>query len=252
MKKVIRPWSIVFVSASLGVAGCAGSDGVDGKSPLTRVVSEPPGANCPSGGQAIEIGLDQNGDGQLDPSEVTGASYACNGSSAKLTTERVAIPPGDPRCPHGGTLLRVGVEDGPKEEVVSCNGAPGQEGPQGPEGSKGDPGPQGPEGPQGPQGPAGPGGVRLNFFGPSQIVHGAVLTCGSYGSNDSVVYCDSPLINGQAFGDAALPMICDVVRGTVPAGSAVTGGAYSVQWTGTEWTYAPAWGWMVLRVGCLK
>src|SRR4029077_350400 len=34
--------------------------------PLVAIATEPPGANCPTGGSAIEVGLDGNGDGILE------------------------------------------------------------------------------------------------------------------------------------------------------------------------------------------
>lgn len=62
-----------------GSAGSDGANGANGEDQLVRVVSEDPGSNCATGGQAIEIGWDTNGDGILEDDEVQQTSYVCNG-----------------------------------------------------------------------------------------------------------------------------------------------------------------------------
>src|SRR5207302_4975099 len=52
-----------------------------GPSSLVRVDAELPGANCATGGVAIKSGLDADGDGYLDDSEVTSIQYVCNGQT---------------------------------------------------------------------------------------------------------------------------------------------------------------------------
>ncbi|HEY0253340.1 MAG TPA: hypothetical protein VGC41_17520, partial [Kofleriaceae bacterium] len=42
------------------------------------VVAEQPGANCTTGGQAIEIGYDKDRDGTLEQSEISHTTYVCN------------------------------------------------------------------------------------------------------------------------------------------------------------------------------
>jgi hypothetical protein len=59
------------------VAACASP-----RSSLIRTVPEPPGSNCPSGGVAIQTGLDEDGDGKLEDSEITETSYVCDGDGA--------------------------------------------------------------------------------------------------------------------------------------------------------------------------
>lgn len=157
-----------FVVAVAGfVVGCSGGEGSETStlgSAVTRVVPESVGAHCPAGGQALQIGLDANANGSLDDDEVKGTSYACNGSSS--TPELVAIPVGDPRCPQGGTELRV-TNAAP---AVLCHGA---------DGAKGDRGEAGDAGAKGDQGDAGTGTpeLKLGFFAGSQLVGGALLTC---------------------------------------------------------------------------
>lgn len=63
-----------------GVDGMDGVDGTDGVSSLIKLSVEPVGSNCPAGGQKIEVGLDEDGDGVLDVSEVdpTQTAFICS------------------------------------------------------------------------------------------------------------------------------------------------------------------------------
>jgi predicted outer membrane repeat protein len=40
------------------------------------------GGQCPAGGEEIQVGVDTNGDGILEPSEVQNTAYVCNGTNA--------------------------------------------------------------------------------------------------------------------------------------------------------------------------
>src|SRR5690348_5971588 len=64
-----------------GSPGTNGTDGANGANALVDSVAEPAGANCPFGGTKILVGIDANGNGTLDPTEVrsTGTSYVCSG-----------------------------------------------------------------------------------------------------------------------------------------------------------------------------
>ena len=44
---------------------------------VVRLVAEPPGAHCDQGGTAVQSGPDRNGDGELEPDEVTHTDYVC-------------------------------------------------------------------------------------------------------------------------------------------------------------------------------
>lgn len=48
-------------------------------SALVRLDDEPAGPNCPHGGTAVRTGIDTNGNGVLEESEVTSTQYVCNG-----------------------------------------------------------------------------------------------------------------------------------------------------------------------------
>lgn len=60
-----------------GTDGMDGQDGVDGLTPLVSTSSIAPGAQCEHGGILFESGLDTDGDGALDPSEVTARIVEC-------------------------------------------------------------------------------------------------------------------------------------------------------------------------------
>jgi hypothetical protein len=64
-----------------GTDGANGSDGSNGLDSLISVTAETAGANCASGGQRIQAGLDDDDDGTLSAAEVDSTSYVCNGVS---------------------------------------------------------------------------------------------------------------------------------------------------------------------------
>jgi hypothetical protein len=100
-----------------GPAGPKGDTGAEGLSTLVATTAELPGANCAMGGVKLEVGLDADRNGTLDPAEAVVAltRYVCNGQQ----------------------------------------GVRGDTGATGSQGSQGVPGPQGQQGTQGPQGPDG-------------------------------------------------------------------------------------------------
>jgi len=59
-----------------------GANGVNGSTMLVRVDAEPAGANCASGGEAVRVGVDQDGDRELSDDEITGTGYVCSAPSA--------------------------------------------------------------------------------------------------------------------------------------------------------------------------
>jgi len=63
-----------------GDEGPEGPEGEEGLEALIKTTTEPPGPNCEFGGQKIEIGLDLNRNGVLDPNEVEDIFYLCNGA----------------------------------------------------------------------------------------------------------------------------------------------------------------------------
>jgi hypothetical protein len=67
-------------------------------SSLVDISPEPAGANCADGGQRIDTGTDDDGDGQLDPAEIDNTSYVCSSVATVpigfVTTELPAAVPG--------------------------------------------------------------------------------------------------------------------------------------------------------------
>ena len=105
-----------------GAAGDDGVDGADGASHLSLVdvVAEPAGANCAAGGSKITYGVDADGDSSLDPAEVKGARYACNGTAADdglLELVSVTVEPPGGACTGGGHAVKIGLDDNRNETL---------------------------------------------------------------------------------------------------------------------------------------
>jgi photosystem II stability/assembly factor-like uncharacterized protein len=128
-----------------GSTGTAGAAGVNGETTLIRTSTVAAGANCPNGGKQINIGLDTNRNGVLDPSEVTSSSYVCNGAGANGTNgingenSLVTVVPeaAGANCSAGGSLVSSGLDTNgngildPGEvtnRLYICNGAAGAAG----------------------------------------------------------------------------------------------------------------------------
>ena len=77
---------------------------------VTSVVT-PSDDACPASGVVIQQGLDTNGNGQLDPSEVTSTETFCGGVSMQLAVA-TALVLGDVDCPLGGVVTQTGVDNG--------------------------------------------------------------------------------------------------------------------------------------------
>ncbi|MDF3065024.1 MAG: Phage tail fiber protein [Polyangiaceae bacterium] len=128
------------VSTATVCSGQAGDAGQDALASLINVTSESPSANCATGGQKIESGLDADGDGELAGSEVEKVAYFCNGadgeagldSLSKLSTEAAGA-----NCADGGVRVDLGLDDDADDvlddaeiDVTSyaCNGSDGLDG----------------------------------------------------------------------------------------------------------------------------
>ena len=94
-----------------GPTGPSGPSGTVGGSSLIQTTTEPAGANCPFGGTKIEFGVDANGNGTLDPTEVsaTGTTYTCN-ASGKSSLVRTTAEPAGTNCALGGTRIETGLD----------------------------------------------------------------------------------------------------------------------------------------------
>ena len=93
-----------------GPAGPGGGDGSDGQDSLATTAAEPPGANCPTGGVRIQVGVDTNDDGVLDAGEVTATTYVCNGGGGLSSLVLTSPEPAGTNCPFGGTKIETGLD----------------------------------------------------------------------------------------------------------------------------------------------
>lgn len=141
-----------------GQQGPAGPEGPRGQS-FAMSTSAPPAGICPGSGTEIRVGLDQNGNGALDPEEVDPelTRYLCDGVNGEPGAPGAAVlaasNPVDqaPGCPDGGVRLDFGVDadgdgdldPGEINETLTQFVCSGARGPQGIRGDRGDPGPQG-------------------------------------------------------------------------------------------------------------
>jgi len=119
---------------------CDGGEGQTGLQSLVSVTAEPAGANCADGGQRIDYGIDDNGDGTLDAAEVDGTSYACNGAAGQAGLQSlvsVTAEPAGANCANGGQRIDYGIDDNgdgtlDAAEVdgtsYTCNGTDGTNG----------------------------------------------------------------------------------------------------------------------------
>jgi hypothetical protein len=62
-------------------------NGLDGKISLVNITDEIAGAKCKNGGVKITSGIDLNGNGTLDPSEIQATRYVCNGIDGIINEE---------------------------------------------------------------------------------------------------------------------------------------------------------------------
>jgi OmcA/MtrC family decaheme c-type cytochrome len=107
----ISVFGLGMVGALAACTGDQGDPGAAGKNALVKTTAEPAGANCPNGGTKVEVGLDSNGNGTLDPGEVgaTGTSYVCSGSG-KSSLVKTSPEPAGANCPSGGSKIETGLD----------------------------------------------------------------------------------------------------------------------------------------------
>jgi hypothetical protein len=104
--------SLASLVATLALAACPGDDSASSPS-LQRVDPGAPSDVCPAGGSTVSHGLDSNGNGVLDDTEVDGCEYVCQdgpdpaiGDVLTATTEE----PAGVHCPDGGTRVDSGLD----------------------------------------------------------------------------------------------------------------------------------------------
>jgi hypothetical protein len=105
---------LLVLAATLPLAACPGDDPPPAW--LSRVTAEPAGANCAAGGDAIQLGPDEDGDGVLDAGEVESTQYRCSGEAPPLLT-RTDVEPAGANCGDGGSAVHAG-RDGDGDGVL--------------------------------------------------------------------------------------------------------------------------------------
>jgi Tol biopolymer transport system component len=100
------------LSACGGGGGGGGDNGEVARQPSTvhaAAVVEP-GPECPNGGVSVDSGIDDNGNGTLDPAEVDSTEVICNGEDGLASLLALTdVPPGAD-CANGGTRIQSGVD----------------------------------------------------------------------------------------------------------------------------------------------
>ncbi len=89
------PFSALLLTACLSGGGGGGSSTptpatTGANSVVYAVTKSAPPVTCPNGGITVQSGIDTNGNGVLDPSEVTSTQYVCNGTAGTNGTNGAA------------------------------------------------------------------------------------------------------------------------------------------------------------------
>ncbi|QQR91001.1 MAG: hypothetical protein IPJ88_04520 [Myxococcales bacterium] len=87
-------------------------DGAVGSGALVQTVDLAAGEACSNGGITIQSGVDNDGNGMLDESEITDTQDVCNGSQAKILSRTQALAAGDVNCQAGGNFIEIGMDNG--------------------------------------------------------------------------------------------------------------------------------------------
>ncbi len=112
----------LLLSAMLIISGCSGGGGGGGSSAggntvsaensvVTAVRNSAPVSACPQGGIQVDAGIDDNGNGVLDPAEVDSTQYVCNGangSSGLTVLVSMTNEPAGTNCATGGKKISAG------------------------------------------------------------------------------------------------------------------------------------------------
>lgn len=135
--------------------GDDGTNGDNGTNGLTSLIRVSNSSSCTNGGITIEVGLDDNDNGELDEGEVNASYDLCNGldgadgsngTNGLSTLINVKSESSGDNCANGGLLIEVGIDDNSDHVLDSdevdatsyvCNGADGSDGNDGADGTNG-------------------------------------------------------------------------------------------------------------------
>lgn len=85
-------------------------NGIDGNDGLIKTTNEPAGANCENGGIKIDSGIDTNGDGTLDDTEITATAYVCNEVDGNNSLTKITSEAAGTNCENGGLKIDTGID----------------------------------------------------------------------------------------------------------------------------------------------
>ncbi len=103
-------FGVIACTGEQGPPGNDGTNGTPGDNALASTSEEPPGSNCPSGGTRVDVGVDTNRNGTLEPGEITSTSYVCSGGSGHDALVATSPEPAGANCPFGGTRIDTGID----------------------------------------------------------------------------------------------------------------------------------------------
>lgn len=97
-----------------GGGGSGGGDATSGTGTNSSAVSAqvviPPGPECPAGGIRVDSGIDENGNGVLDDSEIETSEVVCNGEDGVDSLVAISGEPAGVNCPAGGVRIDSGPD----------------------------------------------------------------------------------------------------------------------------------------------
>jgi hypothetical protein len=142
MKRIMRSL-VLYLTLLVALAACGGGGGSSGdtvnkgNSVVSAASKAAPLDACPSGGIQVETGIDENGNGILDPAEVDITQNVCNGANGTnglSVLVSVATEAAGASCANGGKKVSVGLDTNGNSildsaEITSsdniCNGTNG-------------------------------------------------------------------------------------------------------------------------------
>ena len=131
---------VSVISCGGGGSSSPGGSPSDAKSVVTAATYAATVPGCANGGIQLDAGIDVNGNGVLDQSEVASSQYVCNGLNGLATLVSVVTEAAGTNCITGGKKVSVGLDtnlDGVLDpaEITSfnfiCNGMSGSSGTNG-------------------------------------------------------------------------------------------------------------------------
>lgn len=110
---VIGLFAVLLVACG-GGGGGGGDDSGSGNGSNSSAVSAkvviPPGPECPAGGIRVDSGIDENGNGVLDDSEIDTSEIVCNGEDGVDSLVAISGEPAGVNCPSGGVRIDSGPD----------------------------------------------------------------------------------------------------------------------------------------------